>query len=130
MENVHGHNMDTFNNLKGNRSNLILTIIIIIIVILIIIFGISLLIKGDKEPSLVLDTNRINLSVGDMYEIKYKLKNISDVDIKYSSKNVSVAVVSNSGAITAVSKGSTYIIMNYSLKDGSSYSNLIFVTVS
>ena len=114
---------------KNDFGNSILTCSIIVIVILIIIAAISLLFKENKsDPVLILESKNITLAAGDIQEIKYKLKNIDHVDVSFSSKNVAIAVVSNNGMVTGVSPGSTYIVMNYSLKDGSSYSNLIFVS--
>ena len=116
---------------RQDRTNAILTSLIIIIVTLIVITSIKIILSSNNSaPRLILDTNRVSINVGDMYEIKYKTKNINKVDVTYSSSNTAIAVVSNNGTITGVKKGETTIKMTYSLGINSSYSNLIFVTVN
>lgn len=70
----------------------------------------------ENEKKLILNTlnAKLDLNNNKTYEIKvsYDSKNISPNDIKFTSLDTSIATVEN-GMITAVSEGSTEIILEY-----------------
>ena len=66
------------------------------------------------DEDIDLYTTEYNLNVDEYVQVEYKLNSISlsEHDIKWSSDDTSIAVVDNSGVITAVNSGSTYININ------------------
>lgn len=67
--------------------------------------------SNNSVPTLIVSNSVVNINVGDVFEVKYSLKN-SDKTVCFESKDQNVATVGSDGKITGVSVGQTIVIVS------------------
>ncbi len=91
-------------------------------------YGTNDAVVGEDEPSVKLDKSSISLFEGETEQINASIKNGTGT-ISWTSNNTSVATVSSSGLVTAVSQGNAIITASVTIK-GVTYSSTCTVQVA
>lgn len=109
----------TLNRKKHTVVIIILSIVLIsLIVILLRSINITKPPKGDNTNYVRLQTNQIDLKVGQSQKLELILSDTnSNYQVQWFSNNDSVAIVDNSGKVTAINEGEAIIMVAYYLND-------------
>lgn len=144
VENEFSYNYDEYNdnptiNEKNHANKKGKFKIVLIIILLLLFLGglVFLLIRilGDNQSGEKISLNiteTLDLNVGDMKKIDVFIDGINDnnPNLNYVSENESIATVSSDGMVTAISDGSTMIIVSLYDNENNIYSKNCIVSVS
>lgn len=108
--------------LKRKKYTVVIIVLSIILISLIVILLRSINItkppKGDNTNYVRLQTNQIDLKVGQSQKLELILSDTnSNYQVQWFSNNDSVAIVDDNGKVTAINEGEAIILVAYYLND-------------
>lgn len=121
------HKINTFNRKKLLIYLLIAIIILVPVIIILEKYNLNRICSTGS--CIISEKEKLELSVGSSYKIKYTIKENEKVNIKWSSSNEQIATIDKEGNIEAIRVGTSTLTTTYKINDKKCQKKIIVTVI-